>query len=128
MGLDTTFRVTVISRSYIFSCLPSTKQVAVFSATYPPAMEAALVRFLRTPVHVRLNADDVQLVSERITVEFKFYPQIGIKQFISLSLDASPVSVALAIFGSVQFRQAIVFCTKAEESVFNHWVSELARN
>ncbi|KAJ1368668.1 DEAD/DEAH box helicase [Parelaphostrongylus tenuis] len=54
--------------NYLFSALPPSRQVAVFSATYPRNLDRLLAKYMREPSLVRLNSGDVQL--------------IGIKQYV----------------------------------------------
>ncbi|VDM43561.1 unnamed protein product [Toxocara canis] len=69
--------------NFLFSSLPDSKQVAVFSATYP---EAHLIR---------LSAEDVQL--------------LGIKQYVALNYsDDGPTSL-IHLLSSITFNQCLVF-------------------
>ena len=47
--------------SWIFSSLPSNKQMMAFSATYPEYLAKHLTRYMREPTFVRLNATDPTL-------------------------------------------------------------------
>ena len=47
--------------SWIFSSLPSNKQMMAFSATYPEYLATHLTRYMREPTFVRLNATDPTL-------------------------------------------------------------------
>ncbi|GMR48089.1 hypothetical protein PMAYCL1PPCAC_18284, partial [Pristionchus mayeri] len=87
--------------NFLYSCVPPMRQVAVFSATYPPHLASSLTPFLRSPIHIRLNAHDVQLV--------------GVKQYVSICLGADAVQAAIIAFTSIQFKQAFLFCNKSEE-------------
>ncbi|GMT24202.1 hypothetical protein PFISCL1PPCAC_15499 [Pristionchus fissidentatus] len=89
--------------NYLYSCVPSVRQVAVFSATYPPHLASSLTRFLRSAIHIRLNAEDVQLV--------------GIKQYACFCMGFDPMYAAVSIFSSIQFKQAFLFCNKSEDCV-----------
>ncbi|KAK6747841.1 hypothetical protein RB195_000811 [Necator americanus] len=81
--------------NYLFSALPPSRQVAVFSATYPRNLDQLLSRFMRDASLVRLNSDDVQL--------------IGIKQYV-VKCSGNVVECLIRLLNSVQFNQALVFC------------------
>lgn len=87
--------------NFLYSCIPPIRQVAVFSATYPSHLASALAPFLRSPTHIRLNSHDVQL--------------IGVKQYVSVCFGSDPIDVSIAAFASIQFKQAFLFCNRAEE-------------
>ncbi|GMS95773.1 hypothetical protein PENTCL1PPCAC_17948, partial [Pristionchus entomophagus] len=86
--------------NFLYSCVPPMRQVTVFSATYPPHLSSSLIPFLRSPIHVRLNANDVQLV--------------GVKQYVSRCFGTDPIQAAIVAFASIQFKQSFLFCNTAE--------------
>ena len=55
------FNVFTFLISWIFSSLPSNKQMMAFSATYPEHLATHLTRYMREPTFVRLNATDPTL-------------------------------------------------------------------
>ncbi|VDL72274.1 unnamed protein product [Nippostrongylus brasiliensis] len=81
--------------NYLFSALPPTRQVAVFSATYPRNLDKLLAKFMRDASLVRLNSEDVQL--------------IGIKQYAAMCNEPA-MEFLVRLLKSVQFNQALVFC------------------
>ncbi|WKY04277.1 hypothetical protein Q1695_005344 [Nippostrongylus brasiliensis] len=81
--------------NYLFSALPPTRQVAVFSATYPRNLDKLLAKFMRDASLVRLNSEDVQL--------------IGIKQYAAMCNEPA-LEFLVRLLKSVQFNQALVFC------------------
>nr|CDJ87723.1 DNA RNA helicase domain containing protein [Haemonchus contortus] len=81
--------------NYLFSALPPSRQVAVFSATYPRNLDKLLAKFMRDASLVRLNSEDVQL--------------IGIKQYIAVS-DQPAINCLVHLLKSIQFNQCLVFC------------------
>ncbi|VDM67096.1 unnamed protein product [Strongylus vulgaris] len=81
--------------NYLFSTLPPSRQVAVFSATYPRNLDQLLCKFMREASLVRLNSDDVQL--------------IGIKQYVAIC-DGMVLDCLVRLLNTVQFSQALVFC------------------
>lgn len=64
--------------SWIFSSLPSNKQMMAFSATYPEYLATHLTRYMREPTFVRLNATDP-------TLQGMFLPRIRKKNCFSCS-------------------------------------------
>ena len=64
--------------SWIFSSLPSNKQMMAFSATYPEYLATHLTRYMREPTFVRLNATDP-------TLQGMFFPRIRKKNCFSCS-------------------------------------------
>ncbi|CAJ0602864.1 unnamed protein product [Cylicocyclus nassatus] len=81
--------------NYLFSALPPSRQVAVFSATYPRGLDQLLCKFMRNASLIRLNSDDVQL--------------IGIKQY-ALLCDGAVSDCLVRLLKTVQFSQALIFC------------------
>eukprot|EP00042_Codosiga_hollandica_P031131 m.186130 g.186130 ORF g.186130 m.186130 type:complete len:420 (-) comp53552_c0_seq3:14-1273(-) len=89
--------------SAIFNQLPASKQVMAFSATYPPDVSQILSDYMRTPVQIRLNEDDVSLQ--------------GIQHmWIEVSHHAAPakayfekVRALKELFQSTSFKQCVVF-------------------
>ncbi|KAK6039664.1 DEAD/DEAH box helicase [Cooperia oncophora] len=93
--------------NYLFSALPPSRQVAVFSATYPRDLDKLLAKFMRDASLVRLNSDDVQL--------------IGIKQYVVVSTQPA-LECLVRLLKSVQFNQALVFCNLHQqcEPTYSH--------
>ena len=50
--------------SWIYSTLPSSKQVLALSATYPDHLAEQLKNYMKDPTFVRLNAADPALEGE----------------------------------------------------------------
>lgn len=51
--------------SWIFSSLPTNKQMLALSATYPESLAQYLSRYMREPTFVRLNPTDPGLIGEQ---------------------------------------------------------------
>ncbi|KHN84280.1 putative ATP-dependent RNA helicase DDX20 [Toxocara canis] len=81
--------------NFLFSSLPDSKQVAVFSATYPGDLDETLARYMIKAHLIRLSAEDVQL--------------LGIKQYVALNYsDDGPTSL-IHLLSSITFNQCLVF-------------------
>ncbi|CAI4220919.1 unnamed protein product [Auanema sp. JU1783] len=83
--------------NYLFSCLPESRQVAVFSATYPGSLDKMLCQFMKDVTLIRLNSDDVQLV--------------GIKQYVYNTEDDEKKTL-LHLCQNISFNQLLVFCNR----------------
>ncbi|KAJ9599213.1 hypothetical protein L9F63_010297, partial [Diploptera punctata] len=105
--------------NYIFSKLPSSKQIIASSATYPGELEEFLSRYMRCPTHVS-SGPKVPIL-------------LGLKQFVSVvkpHLNTMvqvkyKVKELLRIISSVPFKQCLVFSnyqTRAQ-SICNELVS-----
>lgn len=89
--------------NWIFSSLPSNKQMMAFSATYPEYLAEHLTLYMREPTFIRLNATDPTLQ--------------GIKQFYQLvpfhplphKTFQEKVAKLLSLLSSVAFNQCLVF-------------------
>uniref|UniRef100_A0A1I7ULV0 RNA helicase n=1 Tax=Caenorhabditis tropicalis TaxID=1561998 RepID=A0A1I7ULV0_9PELO len=106
--MDDVFRDDI---NYVINALPSIRQVAVFSATYPRNLDNLLSTFLRDAALVRFNADDVQLV--------------GIKQYVIAKCH--PMLEKLThVLKSIRYVQALVFCDQIAkcEPIAAHLKSE----
>ncbi|KAE9413734.1 hypothetical protein Angca_003660, partial [Angiostrongylus cantonensis] len=86
--------------NYLFSALPPSRQVAVFSATYPRDLDKLLAKFMRDASLVRLNSGDVQL--------------IGIKQYVVMCSEPA-LDLVLRLLKSVHFNQALIFCNHHQQ-------------
>ena len=72
------FNIFAFLISWIFSSLPSNKQMMAFSATYPEQLATHLTRYMREPTFVRLNATDP-------TLQGMFLPRIRKENCFSCS-------------------------------------------
>ncbi|VDM61452.1 unnamed protein product [Angiostrongylus costaricensis] len=86
--------------NYLFSALPPSRQVAVFSATYPRDLDKLLTKFMRDASLVRLNSEDVQL--------------IGIKQYVVMCNEPA-LDFVHRLLKSVHFNQALIFCNHHQQ-------------
>ncbi|CAD5225585.1 unnamed protein product [Bursaphelenchus xylophilus] len=83
--------------NYIFSSLPSvTKQVCVFSATYPRRLESVLKDYMNSPSLIRLDEKEESL--------------IGIKEYAVKCVDFQKGDALVEICSKLVFNQCIVFC------------------
>ncbi|VDD93324.1 unnamed protein product [Enterobius vermicularis] len=81
--------------NFLFSCLPSEKQVAVFSATYPHNIDSILARYMRNSRLIRAGSADVQL--------------IGIKQFVIIRYAKHANDSLATLLRSITFTQCIIY-------------------
>ncbi|NXX83353.1 DDX20 helicase, partial [Urocolius indicus] len=89
--------------NWIYSSLPTNKQMLAVSATYPESLANALTRYMREPTFVRLNPTDPSL--------------IGLKQYYKI-VNSHPLPHKTfeektqhlqELFSKVPFNQALVF-------------------
>ncbi|XP_041052212.1 probable ATP-dependent RNA helicase DDX20 [Carcharodon carcharias] len=89
--------------NWIYSSLPSNKQMVALSATYPESLAHHLTRYMRDPSFVRLNPTDPAL--------------IGLKQFYKVvnsyplphKIFEEKMQHLLELFSKIPFNQALVF-------------------
>lgn len=82
---------------YIFQCLRSDIQVALFSATLPVDLMNLTNKFMRDPVKILVK-------SEQLTLE-------GIKQFhIALDADGEKYETLCDLYNSLSMSQCIIYC------------------
>ena len=80
----------------VYRCVnPQTTQVAVFSATYPMLMDEMLCEFMKSPILVRMNSEDVQL--------------LGIFQYAILAIGQDPIDIVDRVLKRIDFKQSVVF-------------------
>ena len=85
----------------IFSFLPESARVALYSATISPEMEEVTNSIMKNPVQIRVPA-------EQLTLE-------GIRQYkIMLERDAWKFDTLMDIFGSASVYQMVIFCNRKE--------------
>lgn len=102
--------------NWIFSSLPSRKQILALSATYPEELSKFLALYMETPVYVRINSKDPALLG--ITQCFRstpYHPMLQVR-------DNSKFDVLLDILNSITFTQCMIFCqrqTKAQDLADN---------
>jgi len=85
----------------IIQFLPSTVNVALFSATMPEEVKELADKFMRDPVKVFVDAD-------MLTLD-------GIKQFyVSVEDDQSKYAVLKDIFHNITFSQTIIYCNSVK--------------
>ncbi|KAM9255426.1 putative ATP-dependent RNA helicase DDX20 isoform 1-T1 [Cariama cristata] len=89
--------------NWIYSSLPTNKQMLAVSATYPESLANALTRYMREPTFVRLNPTDPSL--------------IGLKQYYKI-VNSHPLPHKTfeektqhlqELFSKIPFNQALVF-------------------
>ena len=85
----------------IFQFLPSTVQVALFSATMPPELNTLTDKFMRNPVKILVK-------TEQLTLE-------GIRQYyIALDNDDSKYETLKDIYSSLTLSQSIIYCNSVK--------------
>ncbi|XP_003793932.1 probable ATP-dependent RNA helicase DDX20 [Otolemur garnettii] len=89
--------------NWIYSSLPTSKQMLAVSATYPEFLANALTKYMRDPTFVRLNSSDPSL--------------IGLKQYYKI-VNSYPLAHKIfeekaqhlqELFSRIPFNQALVF-------------------
>jgi len=81
----------------IFQFMPTSIQVALFSATLPPELHVITHKFMRSPVEILVKA-------EQLTLE-------GIKQYyVALENDDEKYETLKDIYGSLAISQSIIYC------------------
>lgn len=81
----------------IFQFMPTSIQVALFSATLPPELHVITKKFMRSPVEILVKA-------EQLTLE-------GIKQYyVALENDDEKYETLKDIYGSLAISQSIIYC------------------
>jgi len=81
----------------IFQFLPNTIQVALFSATMPPELNALTQKFMRNPVEIFVK-------TEQLTLE-------GISQYyVALDNDNQKYDTLKDIYGNISISQSIIYC------------------
>lgn len=82
----------------IMSKLPEKAQVALFSATMPPECLDITERFMRSPLHILVKADEVTLE--------------GIQQFyIDVEREEWKLDVLCDVYETLTVTQAVIFCS-----------------
>jgi translation initiation factor 4A len=85
----------------IFQFMPSTIQVALFSATLPPELSNLTQRFMRDPVKILVKA-------EQLTLE-------GISQFyVAMENDDQKYETLKDIYGMISMSQCIIYCNSVK--------------
>ena len=81
----------------IFQFMPTSIQVALFSATLPPELHLITQKFMRAPVEILVKA-------EQLTLE-------GIKQYyVAMENDDQKYDTLKDIYGSLAISQSIIYC------------------
>lgn len=82
---------------FVFQCLKSDIQVGLFSATLPEDLIALTNKFMRDPVRILVN-------SEQLTLE-------GIRQYyIGLDTDGEKYETLCDLYSSLSMAQCIIYC------------------
>ena len=85
----------------IFQCMPSTIQVALFSATMPDELTVLTNKFMRNPVRILVK-------NEQLTLE-------GIKQYyVALDNDDTKYETLKDIYSSIAVSQSIIYCNSVK--------------
>ncbi|XP_051891048.1 probable ATP-dependent RNA helicase DDX20 [Pristis pectinata] len=89
--------------NWIYSSLPSNKQMLALSATYPESLAKHLMRYMRDPSFVRLNPTDPALIGlKQFYKVVNFYP-------LPHKIFEEKVQHLLELFSKIPFNQALVF-------------------
>ena len=97
----------------IFQFLPSSIQLALFSATMPPSIEKLIVNIMKNPKKILVKA-------EQLTLE-------GIEQYyIALENDESKYSALKDLYGVYSVSQCIIYCNsvKRVEYLYNCMIED----
>ncbi|KAI7797630.1 probable ATP-dependent RNA helicase DDX20 [Triplophysa rosa] len=89
--------------NWIFSSLPTNKQMLALSATYPESLAQYLSRYMREPTFVRLNPTDPGLIG------LKQYYKIVPSHSLPHKIFEEKVQSLLELFSKIPFNQALVF-------------------
>lgn len=89
--------------NWIFSSLPSNKQMMAFSATYPEYLAKHLTRYMREPTFVRLNASDPTLQGIQ-----QFYQMVPFHP-LPHKIFQEKICKLLKLLSSLPFKQCLVF-------------------
>ncbi|XP_069798060.1 probable ATP-dependent RNA helicase DDX20 [Narcine bancroftii] len=89
--------------NWIYSSLPSNKQMLALSATYPESLAQHLMRYMRDPSFVRLNPTDPALLGLK-----QFYKIINFHPLPHMIFEEK-VQHLLELFSKIAFNQALVF-------------------
>ncbi|XP_078277009.1 putative ATP-dependent RNA helicase DDX20 isoform X2 [Rhinoraja longicauda] len=89
--------------NWIYSSLPTNKQMLALSATYPESLAQHLMRYMRDPSFVRLNSTDPALIGlKQFYKVVNFYP-------LPHKIFEEKVQHLLELFSKIPFNQALVF-------------------
>ncbi|KAF7659917.1 hypothetical protein LDENG_00291280 [Lucifuga dentata] len=89
--------------NWIFSSLPVNKQMLALSATYPESLAQHLTRYMREPMFVRLNPNDMGLKG------LKQYYKLVQSHALPHKVFEEKVQHLLELFSKIPFNQALVF-------------------
>ncbi|XP_068114993.1 probable ATP-dependent RNA helicase DDX20 [Hyperolius riggenbachi] len=89
--------------NWIYSSLPTNKQMLAVSATYPESLARALTRYMREPTFVRLNVTDPSLIG------LKQYYKVVNSHPLPHKTFEEKVHHLFEVFSRVPFNQALVF-------------------
>ncbi len=90
---------------HIFSYLPETAQIALFSATMPQEILELTQEFMRNPVRILVK-------SENLTLE-------GIRQFyVSVSNEEQKFDVLSDIYDTISVSQGIIFVNSKQKAIY----------
>nr|XP_055023856.1 probable ATP-dependent RNA helicase DDX20 [Misgurnus anguillicaudatus] len=89
--------------NWIFSSLPTNKQMLALSATYPESLAQYLSRYMREPTFVRLNPTDPGLLG------LKQYYKIVPSHSLPHKIFEEKLQCLLELFSKIPFNQALVF-------------------
>ncbi|XP_055510834.1 probable ATP-dependent RNA helicase DDX20 [Leucoraja erinacea] len=89
--------------NWIYSSLPTNKQMLALSATYPESLAQHLMQYMRDPSFVRLNPTDPALIGlKQFYKVVNFYP-------LPHKIFEEKVQHLLELFSKIPFNQALVF-------------------
>ncbi|XP_076312960.1 uncharacterized protein LOC143226196 [Tachypleus tridentatus] len=91
------------SINWIYSCLPSNKQILALSATYPEKLAQLLTRYMRNPMFCRLNVDKPTLLGLK-----QFYKVTPYHPLTQINFQHK-IDALTSLFHSIPFSQCLVF-------------------
>ncbi len=101
--------------SWIFSQMPASKQVAVFSATFPNELDKFLTGYMDSPTMIRLDSEDVQLLGIKqyrslISTQAEDLAKNTVERVVSLKMDRLE-----ALLKQITYSQAMIFCNHQDK-------------
>ncbi|XP_010148866.1 PREDICTED: probable ATP-dependent RNA helicase DDX20, partial [Eurypyga helias] len=89
--------------NWIYSSLPTNKQMLAVSATYPESLANALTRYMREPTFVRLNPTDPSLIGLK-----QYYKIVNCHPLPHKTFEEKTQHLQ-ELFSKIPFNQALVF-------------------
>ncbi|XP_022236392.1 uncharacterized protein LOC106475444 isoform X2 [Limulus polyphemus] len=98
--LEESFQTSI---NWIYSCLPSNKQILALSATYPEKLAQLLTLYMRNPMFCRLNVDKPSLLGLK-----QFYKVTPYHPLTQINFQHK-IEALTSLFHSISFSQCLVF-------------------